>query len=346
MRRGISHGIMGLMLAVLAAAAWAGGNGMQDDEVRPPSSFEIPFEGPGQLATILSWGRDRPDGDRVLVLTSGGESRRIIVQAPTRVRWRSSTELLVEQSVQPVREGSGTQIVRMTPQGEVLEVLSDRDGLAGIEPSPGGQRVAVERYDQKGLRGIEIREVDAHFELRRKHAAPTSIDEGALSTGVIWNPDGSQLAVSLRVSNSSREPGRRSPRLAILSRDTPGYTRIPDSPPGTEPERGGVIPLFWNQEGIYVRTTRIGSDLLRCDPEGSGCTPVYSPGEHRLVLDGRQLDDQKALLLVKDFTVDPLEARAKEIHEINLATGDGRVILRLPDGVFVSDFDWIEGASE
>ncbi|MBC8292749.1 MAG: hypothetical protein H8E45_06230 [Proteobacteria bacterium] len=62
------------------------------------------------------------------------------------------------------------------------------------------------------------------------------------------------------------------------------------------------------------------------------------------MLEGRQVNDHKALLLVKDFTVDPLEARAKEIHEVNLVTGEGRVLLRLPDGVFISDLDWINDA--
>lgn len=314
---------------------------MQDEEVKSPSSFEIPFDGPGQLATIWSSGRDCPDGERVLVLTTHGQSRRVGIEAPRRARWRSPTELLVEQHVLPVRDGSGTRILRMTPEGKVLEVLSDREGLGNVEPSPDGRAVLLEQDNQKGFLGFEVRSLAEDFRLLADHPKPTSREIGSMPTPPVWSPDGSKFAVGLLAPNLPKEPGRLYARIAIISRDTPGYTRVPDSPPGQEPLEGGVIPLFWKEDGIYVRTTKIGSGLLRCDPEGSGCTPVYAPGEHRLVLEGRPVAGHKALLLVKDFTVDPLEARAKEIHEVNLATGEGRVLLRLPDEVFVSDLDWI-----
>lgn len=337
--RGLGAAIV--LALVTTAAAWAGGNAMQDEEVKPPASFEIPFDGPGQLATIWSWGRDRPDGEKALVLTAHGQSRRLEVEAPRRVRWRSPTELLVEQHVRPVRNGSGGRILRVTREGEVLEVLSDREGLGDIELSPDGALVALERDNQKGFQGLEVRSLAEDFRLLTDHPKPASREIGSMATPPIWSPDGSKLAVALFAPNLPEEPGRLHPRLAIVSRDTPGYTRVPDSPPGQEPVQGGVIPLFWNEDGIYVRTTMIHSGLLRCDPGGSGCNPVYAPGEHRRVQGGRQVADGKALLLVKDYTVDPLEARAKEIHEVNLATGEGRVLSRLPDGVFISDLDWI-----
>jgi hypothetical protein len=44
--------------------------------------------------------------------------------------------------------------------------------------------------------------------------------------------------------------------------------------------------------------------------------------------------------------LDPLETRAKEIHQVSLDTGKGYVLLGLPDGVFISDLDWIAGAGD
>ncbi len=314
---------------------------MQDEEVKPPSKFEIPFDGPGQLATIWSWGRDRPDGEKALVVTAHGQSHRVEIEAPRRVRWRSPTELILEQYVWPLKNGSGSRILRIAREGEVLEVLSDRQGLGNIEPSPGGNVVLLERDNQKGSQGFEVRSLAEDFRLLTVHPKPTSREIGSMPTPPIWSPDGSKFAVALYVPNLPEEPGRLYPRLAIVSRDTPGYTRLPDSPPGQEAVRGGVIPLFWNEDGIYVRTTHVGSGLLRCDPEGLGCTPVYAPGEQRSVLSGVQAGGQTALLLVQDPSVDRFETRAKEIHEVNLATGEGRLLLRLPDGVFISDLDWI-----
>ncbi|HVN40582.1 MAG TPA: hypothetical protein VMW19_20645 [Myxococcota bacterium] len=248
-------------------------------------------------------------------------------------------ELIVEQFVRPLRDGSGIRIVRVNPQGQILDVLSDRQGLGSAEPSPDGNWVLLERYDSKGLQGIQVRSLDG-FRLRTDHPEPTGRDTGSLGTSPVWSPDESRFALALNAPNLSK-PGRLYPRLAIVSRDTTGYTRVPDSPPGKDPVQGGVIPLFWKKDGIYVRTTTIGSGVLRCDPEGSGCVGVYSPGENRMVLEGREVAGDKALLLVKDFTVNPLEARASEIHEVNLIIGEGRVLFRAPDGVFLSDLDWV-----
>jgi len=332
----------GIVLALLTTtSAYTGGNAMQGEEIEPPSSFEIPFNGPGQLATIWSWGRDRPDGEKALVLTIHGQSRRLEVEAPDRVRWRSPTELIVEQSVEPVRNGSGTRILRMTREGAVLAVLSDRDGLGNAEPSHTGDRVLLQRY-QQGLRGFQVRSLAQGFRVLADYPEPKNTEMGSMSTPPVWSPNGSKFAAGIYVSNPPKEPGRLYARLAIVSGDTSGYTWLPDSSPGRLPVHGGVIPLFWNESGIYVRTARIGGGLLLCDPDGGGCTPIYAPGKDLAVLEARPIANGLALLLVKDFTVDPLEARGKEIHQVDLNTGDGHRLLRMPDGVFISGIDWIK----
>src|SRR5215471_12745822 len=121
------------LLLVTGAASGqtrSGAQPMNDRSVAPPSSFEIPFRGPGQLATIWSWGRSGPDGGKALIRTRRDGTRRIAADAPTRVRWRSNSEFIVEQEVQPIGHGSATRIVRMSLDGAVIEVLSDREGLS------------------------------------------------------------------------------------------------------------------------------------------------------------------------------------------------------------------------
>jgi len=330
------------LLGLVAHHCQAEGENMHnmDVEVKAPSSFEIPFKGPGQLATIWSWGPIQ--GERALVLTSHGESRRINVEAPDRVRWCSPTELLVEQSVRPVRNGLGTRILRR--RGEVMEVLSDRDeGLGSAEPSPDGEQVLLERYDRRGFRGIEVRSLAKDFRLEVFHPASVKLGSGDFGSSV-WSPDGSQFAVGLWVTNPPIDPTRMSPRLAIASRDTPGFTRVndvlPSGMPDPETERWAVIPLFWNEDGIYAGSNR---GLLRCDPKGSGCALAYSPGKDRSIVNGTPVGTKKALLLVQDLKLDFLEIRAKEIHEVDLTTGKGHLLLRLPENVFINDIDWIEG---
>lgn len=322
------------LLVVVGSQARAGGESVNEGDVKPPSRFELPFDGPGQIATIWSWGPNRPDGGKALVLTVSGRSRRLDVEAPTRVRWRSPNELLLEQAVQPVRDGSGTRIARITGEGAVLAVLSDREGLAAAQPSHDGRWVALERHGQQGPLGCEIRDLEAGF---RVHASCHSSDLGSTAHAV-WSPDGDQIAVAVRV----REERGLVPRLALLSRDDPRLKRLPDRPAGEQSETGGVVPLFWNADGIYARSHR---GLLRCSAQGSGCALVYAPGDAKFAFAGVEVGEKNALLLVQDLNVDPLEVRAKEIHEVNLATGEGRVLLRLPDGVFISDLDWITGGS-
>ncbi len=44
---------------------------------------------------------------------------------------------------------------------------------------------------------------------------------------------------------------------------------------------------------------------------------------------------------MSDRSRDPFEDRGKEVHEVDLGTGKGRVLRRLPDGAFIDDIDWI-----
>ncbi len=43
----------------------------------------------------------------------------------------------------------------------------------------------------------------------------------------------------------------------------------------------------------------------------------------------------------KIHDLDPFETLSKEIHFVDLISGEGRVILRAPDGAFIRDIDGI-----
>jgi len=304
---------------------------VNDRSVAPPSRFEIPFRGPGQLATIWSWGPN--DLDSALILTLRDGTRRVTAEAPKRVRWRSNKELIVEQGVQPIGHGSATRIVRMSRDGAVIEVLSDREGLSGSEPSPDGRWVFVERFGERGALGSEIRDLAPGFHLHTLYQ--NSLRPSGFAWHAVWSPEGERLVASIRIP----EDTGLVPHLILLSRDRSSFARLPDQRADGEGDPNGMVPLFWSRDGIFARST---AGVLRCDVAGSGCTLVYSPGKARFAFAGVRAGENRALILVQDLDLDPIDVRAKEIHEVDLATGEGRPLLRLPDGVFLSDIDWIQ----
>src|SRR5262249_13574701 len=116
--------------------------------------LDIPFAGPGQLAAIWTVGPDRPDTEKVLLLTRGGHTRRIDVEGPRQVRWRSPTELLLEQRID-AKGAARDRIVRMDRSGSIIEVLSDGEGLGYCEPSPDGRWAALLRSSPSTPTGYE-----------------------------------------------------------------------------------------------------------------------------------------------------------------------------------------------
>jgi len=221
----------------------------------------------------------------------------------------------------------------MSLDGAVIEVLSDREGLSGSEPSPDGRWIFVERFGERGALRSEIRDLAAGFRLHTLYQ--NSLRPSGFAWHAVWSPEGERLVASIRL----REATGVVPHLILLSRDRSSFSRLPDQRADGEGDGGGIVPLFWSEDGIYARSN---SGLLRCDPAGLGCTLVYSPGKARFAVAGVRAGDKRALLLVQDLRLDPLEVRAKEIHDVDLATGEGQMLLRLPDGVFLSDIDWIQ----
>jgi hypothetical protein len=308
---------------------------MNATSTESPTRYAIPFEGAGQLATIWSSGRIGPHGD-ALIITNRGKSRRVDVDSPNRVRWRLPTELILQQDVQSEQGVHTDRVLRIDRAGNVLGAVGDGEPVAEPQPAPGGRWLALHRFDKGGNNDLEIRDFDSA--LRPVTIYPAGPELRTLFPAIVWSPDATRVVTTTMVDDPNQK-GTLFPRLVLLDRTNPdSVKRVPDGPDGKNGEHAGVAPLFWNARGLYVRSNR---GLLRCDPNGGGCELVYSPGEARFAFTGTAVSNDQALLLVQDHRPDPLEPRAKEIHQVDLATGKGSVLLRLPDGVFIDDIDWI-----
>ena len=318
-----------LMSLLLAAAAVTtrceGGESMPTASAT--SALGLPFDGPGQLVTIMSRGPNRPP-NHALLLAARGASQVLPVEPPSTARWLSPEQMLVEQS----GPGMSGKIVRMDRTGKALEVIA-HGSFMNARVSPDRTRVAVARLlNTQGNTNLEVHDLERDFHLIRSWSAeelPTLFGMSA------WSPDGTVLAVSV----DSHENGKVYPRLAVVPLDSGTVTRLYDAPEDRKRDESGLMPILWHRTGIYVRSSR---GLLRCGPKGSGCEVAYHPGRERYVVDGTHFSADEALLLVQDRRPDPLEVRAKEIHRLNLSTGKGELWVRLPDDVFVSGIDWIE----
>ncbi len=305
------------------------------EEVPNFTIFEIPFHGSGRLITTWN-GASGDSRSNKLVLTLRGKSQEVPVDAPWRARWLTSEEIIVE--VWPPRKDSnGMRILKINPRGTVLEILSDGEGLGRAYPSQDRRWIALSHIEENGNDVLSIYSMEDGFSLHQVHsetANPGTMEIYPGVFGVAWSPDATQIAIAQLTRRRGMD--RHLPHLYLLSREQPSLTPLSE---GNEVEPGGVVPLFWNEEGIYARSSR---GLLACDPNGKGCTLVYSPGKMRFTFGGTSVGEDKALLLVQDHKADRFEARAREIHEVDLTTGEGRVLLRLPEGHFITDIDWIE----
>jgi hypothetical protein len=208
-----------LFLPIALVCAAAGPEGaVKSMQSQPLGEIEIPFEGQSQLAAILSRGREGPDEESVLVVKDRTRRRVVDVNSPRRVRWLSPDELMVEQNV-PVVNGSGVRILRVNREGGVVEVLADREGLINAEPSPGGGQVLVERFDQQGYRGLEVRSVHGEgFVLQRALPLVSDASPSSLMTPAVWSPDGSRFASARYLPDLPDlpdHPGRLHPRLMV-----------------------------------------------------------------------------------------------------------------------------------
>ena len=324
------------LASVLLACALAGG---------PPSPYDIGFRGPGRLAVI--WEREHADGElsRTVVVYDGASVRLLDLEQAMHTRWLSPEQLLVARELpgEPPEYTPRMELVRLAVESGAEHALVSPGRYYDPEPSPDGQWLAV---------GVELNdqgESELQIWYLKGGADPVATRAQPLDRPR-WSPDGIDLVVSRMVSDpddaESEESGAAVhgvgltfPRLFRVKRSLAGELEpLRDGFPGAERAHGGSFPLWWDGRGIWARQRE---GLARCDPTGAGCALVYRPGEGKRVAHGRPVGANEALLLVIDTDSGERHPLPREVHRVNLESGEGRTTYRAAEGVAFVGLDWI-----
>lgn len=150
-----------------------------------------------------------------------------------------------------------------------------------------------------------------------------------------WSQDSAKMLLAIHLPTPEH---RYFPRLHILDVESGSITQIADAVPPLDLEPGGTRPLAWTAAGLFAHSQ---SRVLRCDPTGGGCTLVHEFEDWQRIRGGTAVGDGRAYVLVTDIRPNPFETRANELHEVDLLGGSAKLLVRMPDDVFLEDIDWI-----
>jgi hypothetical protein len=335
---GHSPGRRAAALALLTCAALALFGCAALGRAQPRSAYDVGFRGPGRLLLVFE-----AEHERLLVVQDAGGVRRVAADAPRDARWVGRERLLVVSELPPT-DGYGLPDTRVV----LIDLASGEErALLGVgrhydpEPSPDGRWLAIGAdVGELGDSDLEIWSLEG--EVERVAVRHQSVEEPR------WRSDGRMLVASVLMADpeSQAEAGGSYgstafswPRLHRLRRDLGDPERLADGEAPDSLAPGGSLPLWWSDAGIYARQRR---GLVRCDPEGSGCELVHAPGDKRRVVDGRAVGHEAWLLTVE--ASDAFDRRLPdEILRVDLHSGQGRVVYRAPEGLFLRDIDWIDG---
>jgi hypothetical protein len=316
------------LCALLGAACGDRDPALPNGGPQPTPDFALPFHGPGRIATVWHWGREEPFSQKALVVVEDGRARELPVDAPEWIRWVSPSDLLVTSS--PLEDrGRRHRVLLVDPEGRVRRIVTTEPDVDALVPSPDGRLLAHTRYTEQGRGALELLAFDDALSVVARRGAELD----ALHAPA-WKPDGSELVASrLRPSPPG---GGIVVRMYRVSRDLREVTLVHDGPPGGPPEPLGARALWWGPDGVYAR---IDAGVSRCDPDGGGCRPIWTPPSG-FVVAGAAAGEGVALLLVADDDPRTSETRARELHRVDLATGRGERLHRTPDGVFLTELAW------
>jgi len=227
------------------------------------------------------------------------------------------------------------RVVRVDLLGNDLEVIAVGGLVGQVHPSPDGRSLALVRIHPKtGKQTIAIHGYVKNDDGSERLGEPRLFPDLRVDE-MLWRPDSAQLALGLAVEH---EGANYYARLHILDLESGELTRIRDSVAPLEREANGTVPFLWNEHGLFANSMR---RVLRCDPGGGGCSVIYEAPRHLLVRGGTAVGGTKAYIFLSDMSRDPFESRGHELHEIDLVAGGGKMLLRLPDNVFIDSLDWI-----
>lgn len=290
------------------------------------SEMQHKLVGNGQVVAVVGVGQNRPENENLFFI-SYSDKEQIDIDRVMQARWLSSTEIIVQHSYDTISKSLGNRIIRINRRGQLLEVLSDQEGLTSPITSDSGKWAAL-KMDQKSgvLRGIEL------HKLRKESALPSFIpfeQNPKLNnlSHVVWGPSSNQIVLAAWVKSDRGYI----PRIGLVTDTVSGIKTIDNE------KALNAKPLFWSKERLYAS----GNDgLLRCNIVKNNCELVYAPGADKYIFSGVAMDNGNVLLLVQDRKRDPFETRAKEVHKLNLLEGKSEAILYLPEDIFIIDIDW------
>jgi dipeptidyl aminopeptidase/acylaminoacyl peptidase len=303
----------------------------------------VGFRGPGRL--VLLFEPADPEEPRTLVVHDAAGARALPVAGARAARWLDARQLLVSQETAPEDQYGlpRTQLLRVDADSGASEALVEPAYYFDAEPDPAGARIAVGlEIDDQGESDLLV--LDARAEPPR----PIAGRAGALDRPR-WSPDGRELVV-LRTQPDDDEGADAEtglsfggqavsfPRLFRVRADLAGAARpLRDGDPGGALAPGGSLALWWDARGVWARQRR---GLVRCDPEGSGCALVWSPGGKRRVADGRSAGADAALLLVRDHGAKAELDLPRELWRVRLDGATAERLYTAPEQVFLAAIDW------
>jgi hypothetical protein len=293
-------------------------------------NLEESYYDKGMLLVLWSEGENYPLTVGTLSIMSKVGANEISLTGVSDVRWSATGDVIASQSL----KGGTSRIIRLNLEGKVLTSYGDNFMMGYPVPHQTEDKLALIEYDTKGISTLEIRTLNSEFnKVAELKAAPRQ----RLSSP-IWSGDGSRVAVAVRMADSK---GRLWPLLTVLDKNLQNIKYPMGHTVEMQSEPAGITPLFWFEDFVFGRSDR---GLLKCNLGNGDSKLIYSPGKDRSIIGGALVVNRKALILVRDLRLDPLEVRAKEIYEVNLDDGSNRLVVRAPDNMFILSLDWRENS--
>jgi dipeptidyl aminopeptidase/acylaminoacyl peptidase len=313
-------------------------------EAEAPAPFDAGFRGPGRLALLFE--PADPERPRVLVVHDAAGARTVPIEGVRAARWLDAATLLVSIETPP-EEQYGlplTQLARVDVASGRSEPLIEPARWFDAEPDRSGARIAVGlEIDDQGESDLVV------LDARARPPKPLAGSSVPLDRPR-WSPDGDELVVLRTLPDPEGEDSETGlsfggqavsfPRLFRVSSDLRGeLALLRDGEPGAALVAGGSLPLWWDERGIHARQRR---GLVRCDPQGTGCRLLWSPGGKRRVSDGRAAGPGEALVLVRDHGERAELDLPRELYRVALDSGAAERIYTAPNEVFLAGIDWID----
>lgn len=310
----------------------------------PISRYDAGFRGPGRLVLIFE--PADPEVPRALVVHDASGARELPISGVRGARWLSARELLVSRETAS-EEPYGlprTELLRVDVASGRPTAIAEPARYFDAEPDPRGERVALGlEVDDQGESDLLVLALDA------AKSKPVAGRNQPLDRPR-WSPDGANVVVLQTLVDADGEDPETGlsvagqqvawPRLFRVASDLRGpLALLRDGEPGQALVAGGSLPLFWTPRGIFARQRR---GLVRCDPAGSGCSLVWAPGAEKRVVDARGFGPGLALALVRDHTSRAELDLPRELHRVDLESGQAKQLYGAPAELFLAEIDWID----